>query len=235
MTTSSSSNKRNSQASPKRTASRKTKQSSERCKAAVTSDSSFYFTNYSTEHFENLRKQKEERFVAAKKPAPVYTDEVLLQDEDFNTAEKLEFARKQLDYFLNKCTEFLHNLIQPGFAKINDKVFIGQCPWKILDHWFHYVCGANRKQIVRSITLDGERYPSRRFYYSWPKGSLPELNGDKSWFVRRHGNGNGNFSGIVESYIQGITFTVCENTHRVWASYEQCTVSVVGEHRFVTA
>jgi hypothetical protein len=136
-------------------------------------------TIYTPEFYENQIKEEKERMELARKPIPEYTAEEV--KKIYKTPEEYMYAQMRLKEFNNYAKFTLHRRLQPGYAKVGKRIFLGQCPPPLFHHWFGYICGGQRKQRVKKVKIDGLRYPNRIFYYSWPNGTLPRFNTPEQW------------------------------------------------------
>ena len=130
-----------------------------------------------------------------------------------------EYLSERLFEFLSTIRHILNNRLQPSSFKTGKNLFLGSCPFLILN-WF--LTKQNPIKRVRCIPKirDGIRVCTRRHYYTW-KNSLPNLAGGGQWYMRYHGSGNENYTSECRSFYISLTIIVYEEDDRVFANFEQ--------------
>lgn len=178
----------------------------------------------------NDKKQREEaRLKKARVEKPEKTTMKVLK-KIYPTYAELNHAKKCLQDFRKKLANILYYRLQPGHGKEMDDMIIGSIEdWRLFDHFFCDVQDGKRTQRVFIDVVDGERYPSRRFYYSFGD-KLPNLGDDVlfGWNLRIHGEGSGSFAQEMCSMYESLKFTVEERTGRVWCKWVQQSAGLSG-------
>lgn len=185
------------------------------------------WNTYTEAHYLQKRAQKDERFAQARIKIPTKT--FLDVKASYPSDDDFKYALRRLKEFLVNLAEMLYIRLQPGFIKTGKSLDFGCIPFLLFDYWFGTVNKCARKMMVRSISVDGEDMPDRKFYYTF-ENTMPNLGktARSDWALRFHGDGNGSWVTNKKSQYESLKLICEERTGRVYLTYKQATYGEAG-------